>query len=1007
MSAINIIQRVARKLLTQNQPKGVITIPNRMTAEAKAGEIAATLQRAGLSMNRFDDFITSETDLIRLLNQIEAFEKNNLADNIRSGIRNTESAKVFDLKGKQIKNTDNIMGGEAMETEAEIAARLQKQNKDSVQKILERKNREDVYGLEDYDTTNMSEIKKEIIRTETKLGNLNPNTPGFRERAKPLIDKITALQKKLREDKADGGRIGFFKGAVASGENISPGTDTKGNVRDDNPFTGGGGGGNNNNPPPFSTNNTTPDITFFDKTSKSGLMNTLSPSILARLARMRKGITPILTREDVGLQYQNIDELNDILTNFRITQDVEDLIKDRKLNLDLKYKKEIGDDTFIEGGINKKGDANIFFKKEFDNLSDLFRFGKADGGRIGFFMGSQFPKGLATLREMLKFFSKGKDKERSGSEILRLVNPKQFNKLLEDPNIYRKFDVQKGIGAPDLIKNMQADQIKNRIMMVEEILGAAKNIRKADVSTMERKKEMIEEMIKRGIDRETAEEMANSLSTMAEAAAGMKSTPKLTDEGILELENILKNMETGGKKKRDLNADGGRIGLKDGMNRRTFLKLLGGLASIPIIGKIIKPLKTVKGVKNVPIIKTDNVAGKPEWFDQLVNKVIIEGDDVTKRFATGERQSIHQKTLDDGSVVRVTEDVDDGAVRVEYESEQNVFGDTVQMQYKKPLPDEGDPRPTGEFTTAESGPVGRRYGPDDYEIEVDEVGGTSIKDLDSDVSKLKQYATGKGPTMKEIVQNKKRKDKAKRITEDPEAQSDAVVARQGEVSGEDYMYASGGLARLKYQMGGDVAYDATDTSVYGSSAITVTPDTVMDQFGNQVQAEMGNNFNKPLIPQVTEQASNRPETSVSNQTPIAGAVEQDIPVAGGNKNEMGIPPVMPVEEVDQIDMTRPPGTPSGDGALTVMPRYNDPLPKDQLLSGFEEYKKTNPPGAGTAAIVPVTLPGGYSYNFSGSAEANAFAQYLQSIGQAPYQRRQDPEMLIKFASGGIARMLGE
>jgi hypothetical protein len=411
-------------------------------------------------------------------------------------------------------------------------------------------------------------------------------------------------------------------------------------------------------------------------------------------------------------------------------------------------------------------------------------------------MGSKFPKGLATLREMVKFFSKGKDKERSGSEILRLVNPKQFNKLLEDPNIYRKFDVQKGIGAPELIKNMQADLAKNRTMMVEEILSAAKNIRKSDINTMERKKEMIEEMMRRGVDRETAEDMANTLAKMAEGAAGKFDTPKLTDEGILELENILKNMETGGKKKRDLNADGGRIGLKDGMNRRTFLKLLGGLAAIPIIGKIIKPLKTVKGVKNVPIIKTDDVAGKPEWFDQLVNKVIIEGDDVTKRFATGERQSIHQKTLDDGSVVRVTEDVDDGAVRVEYESEANVFGDTVQLQYKKSLPDQGDPRPSAEFTTAESGPVGRRYGPDDYEIEVDEVGGTSIKDLDSDVSKLKEYATGKGPTMKEIVQNKKRKDKAKRITEDPEAQSDAVIARQGEVSGEDYMYASGGIARM-------------------------------------------------------------------------------------------------------------------------------------------------------------------------------------------------------------------
>ena len=232
------------------------------------------------------------------------------------------------------------------------------------------------------------------------------------------------------------------------------------------------------------------------------------------------------------------------------------------------------------------------------------------------------------------------------------------------------------------------------------------------------------------------------------------------------------------------------------MTRRTFLKILGGAVSIPIIGKFLKPMKVGKTVTKVPMIKTDNVPGKPEWFDALVNKVIMEGDDVTKKFATGERQSIHQKTLDDGSVVRVTEDVDDGAVRVEYESEQNVFGDPVQLQYKKSLPDEGDPRPVGEFTTAESGPVGRVQGPDDFDIDVDEVGGTSIRDLDSDVSKLKEYATGKGPTMKEFIQNKKRRDKAKSITEDPEAQSDAVIRRQGDYDPEYDDYASGGIARM-------------------------------------------------------------------------------------------------------------------------------------------------------------------------------------------------------------------
>ena len=251
-------------------------------------------------------------------------------------------------------------------------------------------------------------------------------------------------------------------------------------------------------------------------------------------------------------------------------------------------------------------------------------------------------------------------------------------------------------------------------------------------------------------------------------------------------------------------ADGGimRLGLKEGtgMTRRTFLKILGGAMSIPIIGKFLAPMKVGKTVTKVPMIKTDNVPGKPEWFDALVNKVIMEGDDVTKKFATGERQSIHQKTLDDGSVVRVTEDIDDGAVRVEYESSENVFEDPVQLQYKKPLPDEGDPRPTAEFTTAESGPVGRSVGPDDFEIDVDEVGGTSIRDLDSDVSKLKEYATGKKPTMKELVQNIERRKRARQITEDSEAQMDSIIRRQGDADdsyyGDPDEFASGGIARL-------------------------------------------------------------------------------------------------------------------------------------------------------------------------------------------------------------------
>jgi len=246
-------------------------------------------------------------------------------------------------------------------------------------------------------------------------------------------------------------------------------------------------------------------------------------------------------------------------------------------------------------------------------------------------------------------------------------------------------------------------------------------------------------------------------------------------------------------------AQGGiaRLGFKDGMTRRTFLKLLGGMAAVPIVGKFFKLAKVGKTMKEVPMIKTDDVAGKPEWFDALVNKVIVEGDDVTKKFATGERQSIHQKTLDDGSVVRVTEDIDDGAVRVEYESDESMFGEPVGMQYKKPLADEGAPNPAAEFEVSESGIVGRADGPDDFVLEGEGMSGSSIRELESDVSKLKQYATGKGPTMKEIVEIKKRKDKVRRLNEgDPSETSQYVTDRQGDYDPSPDDFASGGIARM-------------------------------------------------------------------------------------------------------------------------------------------------------------------------------------------------------------------
>jgi len=122
--------------------------------------------------------------------------------------------KVVDMKGNVIDTSKGIMGGQQVGQKGmfdNIFARMQKDMGKNLKEV-KTKNRPDVYGLDDYDISNMSSIKKEIIKTEQKLGNLNPDSPGFREKAKELSDKIIALKNKMRDDKAMGGRIGLKEG---------------------------------------------------------------------------------------------------------------------------------------------------------------------------------------------------------------------------------------------------------------------------------------------------------------------------------------------------------------------------------------------------------------------------------------------------------------------------------------------------------------------------------------------------------------------------------------------------------------------------------------------------------------------------------------------------------------------------------------------------------------------------------------------------------------------------
>ena len=76
------------------------------------------------------------------------------------------------------------------------------------------------------------------------------------------------------------------------------------------------------------------------------------------------------------------------------------------------------------------------------------------------------------------------------------------------------------------------------------------------------------------------------------------------------------------KKFRDDLATGGRVGLKDGMSRRKFMQIMGGLAALPVVGKFFKTGKVA-----APVVEkaAEAASGAPSYFFDLVEKIKLLG----------------------------------------------------------------------------------------------------------------------------------------------------------------------------------------------------------------------------------------------------------------------------------------------------------------------------------------------------------------------------------------------
>ena len=157
----SIIRNYLAKLAAGRTDDGImITLPDPKKINFQEAMMQDLLMRNGIDPNA----ITSEEMLKGILNQIDMASKQTAP----SGIRGTRSAQVLDMEGQTIPQGSQIMGGKAMETEAEIAARLQKGNQDSIQKIKMQKMIDDAIddaspGFADGDTKYDAELVAENL----------------------------------------------------------------------------------------------------------------------------------------------------------------------------------------------------------------------------------------------------------------------------------------------------------------------------------------------------------------------------------------------------------------------------------------------------------------------------------------------------------------------------------------------------------------------------------------------------------------------------------------------------------------------------------------------------------------------------------------------------------------------------------------------------------------------------------------------------------------------------
>ena len=227
------------------------------------------------------------------------------------------------------------------------------------------------------------------------------------------------------------------------------------------------------------------------------------------------------------------------------------------------------------------------------------------------------------------------------------------------------------------------------------------------------------------------------------------------------------------------------------MDRRTLLKIMGGIAALPALGKALKGtgIKAIKAAGKV----LPKVSGMPEWFTPLVNKIMKEGTDITPKasrledYETIKKLEIPSET-GKPEIIKLTENKATGNITIE-SSSGGVADSPFEISYTPPKTDinvqTGEPvKYPGDFYVIENRPKPDYNNPGKVEFDYDTF---DIDTAYSDLERLEKIGTGKIKDVKKIEQ---RAAGRKKVEDDP---YDDIMDRYPDPNPDNYR-ADGGLA---------------------------------------------------------------------------------------------------------------------------------------------------------------------------------------------------------------------